>query len=137
MIPNTNSTAKLIIRRSTNQRELVLAAICEGNHLSAREIFEIVSQKARMSFGTVYRNLQILVEEGEIIAVQTDPNVLRYDRRRVPHYHLHCKKCGKVYDMSLPYHRELDTKARETSSFLIESHTISFEGLCSDCQNGN
>ena len=103
--------------------------------MSAREIFEIVSHKARMSFGTVYRNLQILVEDGEIIAVQTDPDVLRYDRRRVPHYHLHCKKCGKVFDMPLCYRNDLDKKARETSSFLIESHTISFEGLCADCQN--
>ena len=69
MILNTNSSVKPIIRRSTNQRELVLEAICEGNHLSAREIFEVVSAKTRMSFGTVYRNLQILMEEGEIVAV--------------------------------------------------------------------
>jgi Fe2+ or Zn2+ uptake regulation protein len=135
MIPNTVSSDRLIIRRSTNQRELVLTAICEGKHLSAREIFEIVSVKAPMSFGTVYRNLQILVEEGEVISVQTDPNVLRYDRRRVPHYHLHCKNCGKVFDMPLSYRTDLDRKAREKSSFLIESHTISFEGLCADCQN--
>jgi Fur family peroxide stress response transcriptional regulator len=88
-----------------------------------------------MSFGTVYRNLQILVEEGEIIAVQTDPDVLRYDRRRVPHYHLHCKKCGKVFDMPLPYRGDLDKKAGEKSGFLIESHTISFEGLCAGCRS--
>ena len=114
-----------------------MAAICEGNHLSAREIFELVSHKARMSFGTVYRNVQILMEAGEIIPVQTDPAVTRYDRRRVPHYHLHCKKCGKVFDMPLSYHTELDTQARETSCFLIESHTISFEGLCAGCQNAS
>ena len=135
MILNTNSSSKPIIRRPTNQRELVLEAICEGNHLSAREIFEVVSAKTRMSFGTVYRNLQILMEEGEIIAVQTDPDVVRYDRRLSPHYHLHCKKCGRVFDMPLSYHQDLDKIAREKSDFLIESHTISFEGLCADCQN--
>jgi Fe2+ or Zn2+ uptake regulation protein len=135
MITNTISSNKSIIRRSTNQRELVLAAICEGNHLSAREIFERVSQKARMSFGTVYRNVQILMEEGEIIAVQTDPAIMRYDRRRVPHYHLHCKKCGRVFDMPLSYRVDLDKTARKRSHFFIESHTISFEGLCADCYN--
>jgi Fur family peroxide stress response transcriptional regulator len=135
MIPTIDSFAKPVVRRSTSQRELVLAAICEGNHLSAREIFEEVSAKTRMSFGTVYRNLQILVEEGEIISVQTDPEVLRYDRRRVPHYHLHCKKCGQVFDMPLSYRKDLNKKAGEKSSFLIESHTISFEGLCSGCQH--
>jgi Fur family peroxide stress response transcriptional regulator len=111
-----------------------LAAICQGNHLSAREIYEAVSQKTRMSFGTVYRNLQILEEEGEIIPVQTDPDVVRYDRKRVRHYHLHCTKCGRVFDMPLPYRGDLDKKAGEKSGFIIESHTISFEGLCLDCQ---
>ena len=135
MIPTTNSFSKPIVRRPTSQRELVLAAIAEGNHLSAREIFETVSAKARMSFGTVYRNLQILMEEGEIISVESDPDVLRYDRRCIPHYHLHCKKCGRVFDMPLSYSADLDEKARAQSSFLIESHRISFEGLCADCQH--
>ncbi|MDR2588526.1 MAG: transcriptional repressor [Spirochaetales bacterium] len=134
MIPNRTTLKREIVRRSTSQRELVLEAICKGNHLSAREIFEIVSKKARMSFGTVYRNLQILVEEGRIIAVEADPSVLRYDRRLSSHYHLHCKKCGKVFDMPLSYYNDLDKNAGGASGFLIESHTISFKGLCPDCQ---
>jgi Fe2+ or Zn2+ uptake regulation protein len=137
MIPSTNSLSKRIIRRASSQRELVLAAICEGNHLSAREIFEVVSQKVSMSFGTVYRNLQILVEEGEIMAVEADPNVLRYDRERIPHYHLHCKRCGKVFDMPISYHADLDNEAREKSDFLVASHTVFFEGLCAGCQARN
>jgi Fur family peroxide stress response transcriptional regulator len=129
-----NSIDKLVVRRSTSQRGLVLAAICQGNHLSAREIYEAVSKKTRMSFGTVYRNLQILEEEGEIILVQTDPDVARYDRKRVRHYHLHCTKCGRVFDVPMSYRRDFDKKAGEKSGFLIESHTISFEGLCVNCQ---
>jgi Fe2+ or Zn2+ uptake regulation protein len=134
MVPNINSPGKSVIRRSTNQRALVLAAVCQGNHLSAREIFEVVSQKTRMSFGTVYRNLQILEETGEIISVQTDPEVLRYDRKRIPHYHLHCRKCGRVFDMPMPYRRDFDKQAGEKSGFVIESHAISFEGLCLNCK---
>jgi Fe2+ or Zn2+ uptake regulation protein len=92
------------------------------------------SQKTRMSFGTVYRNLQILEEEGEIISVQTDPAVLRYDRKRVRHYHLRCKKCGRVFDIPIPYRKDFDRKAGGKSGFVIESHTVSFEGLCLDCK---
>jgi Fe2+ or Zn2+ uptake regulation protein len=87
-----------------------------------------------MSFGTVYRNLQVLEETGEIISVQTDPNVLRYDRKRIPHYHLHCKKCGKVFDMPMPYRRDFDKKAEGENGFIIDSHSISFEGVCLSCQ---
>jgi Fe2+ or Zn2+ uptake regulation protein len=135
MIPIMNNSEKEIIRRKTNQRNLVLEAVCNGNHLSAREIFEQIDSKKRMSFGTVYRNLQILEEEGEIIAVKTDPELLRYDRRRERHHHLRCRKCGKVFDMPVPYRPEFDTEAAQKSGFTIESHAITFEGLCCNCKN--
>ena len=128
---------KEVIRRKTSQRELVLEAVCNGNHLSAREIFDLVAAKKRMSFGTVYRNLQILEEEGEIVAIEADPEVLRYDRRRDYHHHLHCTKCGKVFDIALPYRPKLNAEAGKKSGFVIESHTITFVGLCHDCIQKN
>jgi Fe2+ or Zn2+ uptake regulation protein len=134
MIPITNDYDKEVIRRKTSQRDLVLEAVCNGNHLSAREIFERVSGKKRMSFGTVYRNLQILEEEGEIAAIKTDPELWRYDRRRERHHHLHCAKCGKVFDMPVPYRPEFDTEAAQKSGFAVDSHTITFEGLCRGCK---
>ncbi|MDR3244545.1 MAG: transcriptional repressor, partial [Elusimicrobiota bacterium] len=72
MITNNIQDNQKIIRRNTAQRALVLDAVCNGNHLSAKEIFDIVSQKAHISFGTVYRNLQILEQENEIIAIDED-----------------------------------------------------------------
>jgi Fe2+ or Zn2+ uptake regulation protein len=130
-----NCTSKGVIRRKTSQRDLVLEAICNGNHLSAAEIFELVSAKKRMSFGTVYRNLQILEEEGEIAAIKADPELLRYDQRRDRHHHLHCKKCRKVFDIPVPYRAECDAEAEQKSGFAIESHTVTFEGLCCNCKN--
>jgi Fe2+ or Zn2+ uptake regulation protein len=130
-----NSANKDVIRRNTGQRDLVLKAVCNGNHLSAREIFELISGKKRMSFGTVYRNLQILEEEGEIAVIKADPELLRYDRRRDLHHHLHCRKCGKVFDIPVPYRAKLDAEARQKSGFTIDSHTITFEGLCRACKN--
>jgi Fur family peroxide stress response transcriptional regulator len=133
MIPNMNNNTKDIIRRKTGQRDLVLEAVCHGNHLSAREIFELISAKKRVSFGTVYRNLQILEEEGEIATIKTDPELLRYDRRRDRHHHLRCTQCGKVFDMPVPYRPEFDTEAAQKSGFTVDSHAITFEGLCGDC----
>ncbi|WP_169312601.1 Fur family transcriptional regulator [Leadbettera azotonutricia] len=135
MIPIMNKANQKTIRRNTSQRDLVLDAVCKGNHLSAREIFELVSAKKRMSFGTVYRNLQILEEEGEIVAIKTDPELLHYDRRLERHHHLHCRKCGKVFDVFVPYRPEFDIEAAQESGFIIDSHAITFEGLCGVCQN--
>jgi Fur family peroxide stress response transcriptional regulator len=135
MIPISNKD-KEIVRRKTSQRNLILEAVCNGDHLTAKEIFELVSGKKGMSFGTVYRNLQILEEEGEIAAIKADPELLHYDRRRERHHHLHCTQCGKVFDIPVPYRPEFDMEAAETSGFVIESHAITFEGLCGDCKNG-
>jgi Fe2+ or Zn2+ uptake regulation protein len=138
MIPNIPNIDKSIIRRPTTQRQLILKAICEindcsGEHPTAREIFEIVSRLKKMSFGTVYRNLQILTEEGEIICVQTGYDAIRYDRRRDRHYHFHCKNCGKVFDIPFPYSTNIDIEATKNSNFVVEFHTVTFEGLCLQC----
>jgi Fur family peroxide stress response transcriptional regulator len=128
-----NEDMKQIVRRPTSQRQMVLGSIYRNNHPSAREIYEAITSEARMSFGTVYRNLQILVEEQEIACVQADPEVMRYDKRTDPHYHLHCRKCGKVFDAPLQYHADIDQELSKNSGFIIESHTIVFEGLCREC----
>jgi Fur family peroxide stress response transcriptional regulator len=126
--------AKLVIRRNTPQRELVLNAICAGNHPSAREVFDAVSTSVNMSFGTVYRNLQVLETEGEISRVEIDPEVTRYERKRKSHYHLHCRKCGRVFDFPEDYSVKFDDEAEERSGFLIEQRTVLYKGLCRECQ---
>jgi len=133
MIPSRKGRDAGIVRRRTSQREVVLRAICEGNHLSAREVFETVCRVKKMSFGTVYRNLQILAEAGEIVCVPSGPEGLRYDRRRERHPHLRCGKCGRVFDVPLPYRASLDREAAAKSGFVIEGHEISFTGLCREC----
>ncbi|GMO14653.1 MAG: Fur family transcriptional regulator [Termitinemataceae bacterium] len=119
-------------RRRTVQRDLVLDAIVLGNHPTARTIYNEVSKYSSISFGTVYRNLQILVEDGAILQIETGASA-HYDKKTEPHYHLHCKKCGGVFDIVLPYQQEFDLKAAELSGFHIDSHMILFDGLCSIC----
>ncbi|MDR2071367.1 MAG: transcriptional repressor [Treponema sp.] len=120
-------------RRNTRQRRLVLEAIHWGNHPSARDIFDTIAETERISLGTVYRNLTILEQEGEILQVTSDPALVRYDRRLAPHHHLHCKVCGGVYDMPLPYDAGFDLEASEKSGYQIEGHSITFRGICREC----
>jgi Fe2+ or Zn2+ uptake regulation protein len=133
MIPITNSVEKAVPRRKTAQRDLVMDAVRTLNHPSAQEIFQAVSRAQPMSFGTVYRNLQILEEAGALATVKADPALLRYDRTASPHHHLRCRECGKVFDVPLAYDEALNTAVAEKSGFAIESHTITFEGLCVIC----
>ena len=121
-------------RRSTRQRALVLEAVCAANHPTAKEVHETISRTKPIGVGTVYRNLMVLEEEGELASVTSNPEVVRYDRRRDPHYHFCCRKCGKVFDMPLAYNGALDAQAVEESGFEVESHRITFDGVCIDCK---
>ena len=64
-MPKTN-------KRMTRQRFMVLQAVMEtDSHPSADEIYEVVRTRLpRISLGTVYRNLDILAEQGKIQMLQ-------------------------------------------------------------------
>ena len=120
--------------RNTRQRQLVLEAVrARMDHPSADEIYlDVRRMDARISRGTVYRNLNILAESGEIAHVEA-PSADRYDLRAEPHYHLYCLSCGAVADAPLPYQREDDRRVAEMG-FKIRCHQTIFEGLCPACR---
>ena len=124
-----------ILRRDTKQRKLVLEAVeNRRDHPSAEQIFEDVHVKdSRISQGTVYRNLNLLSEEGEIYHVRV-PGADRYDLRTDPHYHMICIKCKKVIDIPFKYKNELDEEIAKESNYYIKCHHLVFEGICKDCQ---
>ncbi len=121
--------------RNTRQRQLVLEAVrARMDHPSADEIYlDVRRQDPRVSRGTVYRNLNILAESGEIAHVEA-PSADRYDLRPEPHYHLYCLSCGAVVDAPLPYQREDDRRVAEETGFDVRCHQTIFEGLCPACR---
>ncbi len=60
-------------RRNTRQRKLVLDAVRQSyNHPTADEIYNAVrEQDDKISRGTVYRNLNLLADAGEILSIKT------------------------------------------------------------------
>ena len=60
-------------RRNTKQRKLVLDAVRQSyNHPTADEIYNVVrAQDDKISRGTVYRNLNLLADAGEILSLKT------------------------------------------------------------------
>lgn len=121
--------------RNTRQRQLVLEAVrARMNHPSADEIYLDVRQRdGRISRGTVYRNLNILAECGEITHVKA-PAADRYDLRSEPHYHMYCLGCGRVFDAPMPYRPDFDRQVAEKTGFEIRGHQTIFEGLCYACR---
>jgi Fe2+ or Zn2+ uptake regulation protein len=122
-------------RRNTKQREMILDTVHKRkDHPSADDVYlDIRSENPSVSRGTVYRNLNILTDEGAVNHVKI-PGADRFDYRLEPHYHLLCTECGKVIDVEIPYRAELDHALKEQTGYEIKQHSTLFEGICPDCR---
>ena len=123
-------------QRNTKQRKLILDSLrARSDHPSAEQIYQdIRAIEPKISRGTVYRNLNILIQNGEILPVKL-PKAERFEAHRTDrHYHLVCTDCGKVSDVPQGYHRDFDREVADKTGYFITGHSSLFEGLCPDCQ---
>jgi Fur family peroxide stress response transcriptional regulator len=126
-------------RRKTKQRDMVFAAVHRLEHPTAQEVYTYIKKTSgarvedRISLGTIYRNLQVLEEEGRIISVPAEQPAMHYDARLDAHYHFLCRNCGRVLDVPVDYNSNFDLEVEKQSGCRIESHGILFKGMCGDC----
>lgn len=125
------------VRRNTIQRNMVLTAVnALANHPSADDVYKYVKkQYPDISKATVYRNLNVLAQEGTLRRICVANAADRFDHNIHRHYHLRCLKCGSFSDIDIPYMTEVDKKAALATDYVLSSHDIIFEGLCRTCKN--
>lgn len=120
----------------TGHRRAILSVLQEaGGHLTADEVYEEVRRTIpRISKGTVYRNLRILRERGDIAALELGGTLTKFEGTREPHYHFICESCGQVFDLDEPVDRELNTRVAKKTGFKVFYHHLEFRGRCSGCE---
>ena len=121
--------------RLTHQRRRVLERL-KGvtSHPTAEEVYGMVKEEIpNISLGTVYRNLNLLRERGEVLELASGKEASRWDGCPSPHYHFTCQTCGRVYDVPLPYRAAIDQEAAKSTGFTILHHHIDFVGRCTRC----
>ncbi len=129
-------------KRNTIQRKLVSDAVYElKNHPTADDIYLRVFETHRnISRGTVYRNLNYLVEDGFIQRVPVFDGADRFDFNLDKHTHIKCTLCGGVFDLPPGDEKiagklqEYETILAESSDFKIKGYEMIFSGLCPSCQ---
>lgn len=119
------------IKRNTYQKNIISDFIMGSrDHPTADEVYEsVVKMNPNISKATVYRNLKNMVEDGTIKKLELSNSPDRYDYQG-HHYHIKCTKCGKIYDLDIPYMDELD---KIESPFNIINHDIIFKTVCDKC----
>lgn len=129
----------MLVRRNTKQKNIVYDAVLElAGHVSADEVYEKVAEThPSISKATVYRNLNVLSEEGRIRRIE--PNFMfeerHFDFRLTPHSHAICSKCGKIIDVYLDNEDSINSKIKTIEDgFELISHELIFKGICKECR---
>jgi len=120
----------------TRQRRVILEELGKvTSHPTASALYEMVRKRlARISLGTVYRNLEILSERGVIQKLQLAGTQRRFDGNARNHYHVRCASCGRVDDVPIEAMSGLEEAARGASEYEITGHCVGFVGLCPECK---
>lgn len=107
------------------------------DHPTADFVYENLKQiYPNISLGTVYRNLSLLADLGEIQKLSSFGGADRFDACVTPHYHFMCTKCGKVMDIfSEQIDQNLENIASNFTGGQISDCKARFFGLCQDCLN--
>lgn len=122
--------------RKTKQRETILEVLrgtC--SHPTADWIYhEVKKEIPNISLGTVYRNLRLLCQSGEIVELDLCGTLSRFDARTDNHYHFRCEHCGQLFDVDEPVNKEIDGRIARTTGFRVIYHRLEFRGSCLVCR---
>lgn len=103
-------------------------------HPSADWLYDQLKREfPHLSMGTVYRNLQILADQGLVRRIDFGSTFDRFDAHVEPHYHFVCERCGSIFDLDIPIKPELNTLVEGSSPYRVSHHKIQFYGLCDAC----
>ncbi len=125
-------------QRQTKQRQIILDELRKlTTHPHASALYELVRKRLpKISLGTVYRNLELLAETGDIQKIPVSSTQARYDGNTHPHYHVHCLRCDKIDDVE-EFAKSIGVKdLKKLKGYDIINCHMQFEGLCPRCQKG-
>jgi len=129
----------MVMLRKSRQRDAILRVV-KGvtSHPTANWIYDQVrGEIPNISLGTVYRNLRLLVEEGQILEIELARTLSRFDGNTQYHHHFICDQCGRVFDVNNDERmgRAMVDGISRGTGFKITHHRCEFYGLCKDCQS--
>ena len=123
----------------SRQRESIKANLMSRHdHPTADALYASIREEfPNISLGTVYRNLSLLSDLGEVQKITVSGGPDRFDGNPAPHYHFSCRECGCVMDLDMPSQEQLNQIAAEQNDRTIEKHSNLISGLCPDCKKKN
>ena len=104
------------------------------DHPTADVVYNAVRKDyPNISLGTVYRNLMLLSEIGEIQKLRVGDGLEHFDADISEHNHFICNDCGSVIDLEMDSIRGIDETEASHFNGKIEGHKVYFYGICEKC----
>jgi len=118
----------------TPQRVAVFEAIAgRKDHPTVDMVYaEVRKGLPTLSKTTVYTTMQLLTDRKLISAVHAEADEVRYDGMCQFHAHFKCRRCGRLYDISLP-HEHRKAFADMPPGFVLDDEELTYYGLCPNC----
>ena len=125
------------MRKFSHQRELILNYLKDVNcHPTAADVYDAVKkEQPSISLATVYRNLNLLRDMGEIISFKTGNGSEHFDGNTSHHMHFCCNECGDIYDIFMEYDASSAQNVENLLDCKVSSSQILFYGSCINCLN--
>ena len=132
------------IKYSRQRKAIKDFLMTRKDHPTAETIYLNVRETyPHISLGTVYRNLTLLSDMGEIQKLHFKDGLDHFDADIRPHSHFLCTECGAVLDIDYQPDDDFHLDERINSGFdgRITGHITYFQGICPECcktlvQNG-
>ena len=125
----------MAVLKYSKQREAIRDFLAHSEeHPTADMVYMNLRESfPNISLGTVYRNLNLLVELGEAQKLAFGDGKDHFDADTSLHYHFVCRSCGAVTDLPMEPLADIDQKAQSCTADQIEDHTVFFFGRCANC----
>lgn len=120
--------------RITPQRLAVYTILKqEKKHLTSERIYKLIKKEhPGTSLATVYAILELFKKKGLVEELRIHFDKSCFELKTKEHHHLFCRKCKKIFDISMPVCMAL--KHRVVNKHLIETFQGYFYGVCKDCR---
>lgn len=134
-VPIINERMVTMLKYSRQRESIKNFLATRYDHPTAETVYlNIREEFPNISLGTVYRNLSLLAELGEIQKLSTGIGPDRFDGNTNQHYHFICNKCGSMLDLALDRLDHINVLAGQHFDGEIEGHLTYFYGKCPDCK---
>ena len=120
-------------QRTTQQRKVIEEICFSSTHPLSIDDIEARGKKRLHTLNrvTIYRNLNRMVDAGELTRFIHPVKGTLYEQANRPHHHhFYCKTCEATFELP---GCGLSLKEQTPTGFIVEGHDVFLNGICAAC----